>query len=102
MKQSFSDAPIKVCPECDGHTHKVIGPVGVVFKGSGFYVTDSRSDRASLTGSGKKRGDETGTSADTSDKNTQAQTQSQTTDDKGTSQSTTTTSSPKIQRIRSK
>jgi putative FmdB family regulatory protein len=56
-KQSFTDAPIDVCPECSGHTHKVIGPVGVVFKGSGFYVTDSRSNRSSLTGSSKKKED---------------------------------------------
>ncbi|GAB4573289.1 MAG: hypothetical protein Kow0077_15210 [Anaerolineae bacterium] len=54
-KQSFSDAPIEVCPECGGHTEKVIGPVGIVFKGSGFYVTDSRSDRSSLTGTSKKK-----------------------------------------------
>jgi predicted nucleic acid-binding Zn ribbon protein len=31
------------CPECDGHLHRVIQPVGVMFKGSGFYVTDNRS-----------------------------------------------------------
>ncbi len=54
-KQSFADAPVDVCPECGGHTHKVIGPVGVIFKGSGFYVTDSRSDRSNLTGSSKKK-----------------------------------------------
>lgn len=53
-KQSFTDSPIDVCPECGGQTHKVIGPVGVVFKGSGFYVTDSRSNRSNLTGSTKK------------------------------------------------
>lgn len=56
-KQSFSDDPITVCPECDGPTHKVITPVGVVFKGSGFYVTDSRSSRSSLTGKSKKESD---------------------------------------------
>ncbi|MBN1965204.1 MAG: zinc ribbon domain-containing protein [Anaerolineae bacterium] len=52
-KQRFSDDPITVCPECGGQTHKVIQPVGVVFKGSGFYVTDNRSKRSGLTGSGK-------------------------------------------------
>jgi len=42
--QSFSDAPLKRCPECNKNTlRKVIGPVGVVFKGSGFYATDHRS-----------------------------------------------------------
>ena len=43
-QQSFSEAPLKRCPECNKHTlRKVIGPVGVVFKGSGFYATDHRS-----------------------------------------------------------
>jgi putative FmdB family regulatory protein len=43
-QQSFSDAPLKRCPECNKNTLvKVIGPVGVVFKGSGFYSTDNRS-----------------------------------------------------------
>jgi putative FmdB family regulatory protein len=42
--QSFTDAPLKRCPECNKNTlRKVIGPVGVVFKGSGFYSTDNRS-----------------------------------------------------------
>ena len=42
--QSFSDPELKRCPECNKNTlRKVIGPVGVVFKGSGFYATDNRS-----------------------------------------------------------
>lgn len=42
-QQHFSDAPMTHCPECDGHVHRVIQPVGIVFKGSGFYVTDNRA-----------------------------------------------------------
>ena len=43
-QQSFNDPPLKRCPECNKNTlRKVIGPVGVVFKGSGFYSTDHRS-----------------------------------------------------------
>jgi predicted nucleic acid-binding Zn ribbon protein len=38
----MSDEPLKDCPECDGHVHRVIQPVGVIFKGSGFYITDHR------------------------------------------------------------
>jgi predicted nucleic acid-binding Zn ribbon protein len=38
----MSDEPMKDCPECDGHVHRVIQPVGVIFKGSGFYITDNR------------------------------------------------------------
>ena len=41
-RQHFSDEPVKTCPECGGHVHRVIGPTGVIFKGSGFYVTDNR------------------------------------------------------------
>lgn len=44
FKQSFSDDPLTVCKVCDveGQVHRVIQPAGVVFKGSGFYVTDTR------------------------------------------------------------
>jgi putative FmdB family regulatory protein len=50
--QSFTDAPVSVCPECDAPVRKVYGSVGVVFKGSGFYRTDSRkSATASETAS---------------------------------------------------
>ena len=42
--QSFSDDALTVCPECEGKLRKVFNAVGVVFKGSGFYRTDSRTD----------------------------------------------------------
>ncbi|WP_104105737.1 FmdB family zinc ribbon protein [Nocardioides sp. 616] len=41
--QSFNDDALTVCPQCDGRLRKVFNAVGVVFKGSGFYRTDSRS-----------------------------------------------------------
>src|SRR3954451_2896683 len=41
--QKFSDDPLTVCPACEGKLRKLFSPVGVVFKGSGFYKTDSRS-----------------------------------------------------------
>jgi putative FmdB family regulatory protein len=41
--QSFSDDPLTECPECQGRLRKVFGSVGVVFKGPGFYRTDSRA-----------------------------------------------------------
>ena len=41
--QSFSDDSLTVCPECEGRLRKVFNAVGVVFKGSGFYRTDSRA-----------------------------------------------------------
>jgi putative FmdB family regulatory protein len=40
--QRMSDEPLTDCPECDGSVHRVIQPVGVIFKGSGFYITDNR------------------------------------------------------------
>ena len=45
--QSFTDAPVSECPECGSPVRKVYGSVGVVFKGSGFYRTDSRSSASS-------------------------------------------------------
>jgi putative FmdB family regulatory protein len=44
--QSFTDAPVSECPECSSPVRKVYGSVGVVFKGSGFYRTDSRKAAA--------------------------------------------------------
>lgn len=41
--QSFSDDALTTCPECQGRLRKLFNAVGVVFKGSGFYRTDSRS-----------------------------------------------------------
>jgi putative FmdB family regulatory protein len=42
--QSFSEDSLTVCPQCQGRLRKVFNAVGVVFKGSGFYRTDSRAD----------------------------------------------------------
>lgn len=43
-KQKFSDDPLTICPDCQTETlRKVYLPVGIVFKGSGFYATDNRS-----------------------------------------------------------
>lgn len=39
--QTFSEASLTVCPECKGEVRKIYSAVGVVFKGSGFYKTDS-------------------------------------------------------------
>ena len=46
--QSFRDDPLTECPGCKGELRKVFAPIGIAFKGSGFYKTDSRSS------SGKK------------------------------------------------
>jgi putative FmdB family regulatory protein len=46
-RQSFADEPLTVCPECTGHVRRVIHPSGIIFKGSGWYITDSRKPESS-------------------------------------------------------
>jgi putative FmdB family regulatory protein len=52
--QSFADDALTVCPQCEGKLRKVYNAVGVVFKGSGFYRTDSREKSSSSTSNGSK------------------------------------------------
>ncbi|GAA5193072.1 hypothetical protein GCM10023322_54060 [Rugosimonospora acidiphila] len=47
--QSFSDEPLTECPVCEGRLRKVFSSVGVVFKGPGFYRTDSRDSSSGST-----------------------------------------------------
>ena len=56
QQQKFTDKPLKNCPECGLPTlHKVYSPVGVIYKGSGFYSTDHRSSSSNLSyNKGKK------------------------------------------------
>jgi len=44
VRQGFHDEPISECPKCRGKARRVIRSVPIIFKGSGFYVTDSRPD----------------------------------------------------------
>lgn len=46
--QHFSEEPLTTCPECHGSVRRIIHSVRVIFKGSGFYVTDNRGDSSSL------------------------------------------------------
>ena len=48
--QKFSDAPLTTCPKCRGQLHRVIHASGIVFKGSGWYITDSRKGTSSPSG----------------------------------------------------
>jgi putative FmdB family regulatory protein len=70
--QSFSDDSLTVCPECEGRLRKVFNAVGVVFKGSGFYRTDSRSQNASKSesSSSASSSSDSGSSSTTSSSST--------------------------------
>ncbi|HYR17307.1 MAG TPA: FmdB family zinc ribbon protein [Mycobacterium sp.] len=86
--QAFSDAALTTCPECNGRLRKLFGNVGVVFKGSGFYRTDSReSAKSSATSSsnGAASGSES-TSSSSSEKS--SSTSSSSSSDSNSSSST--------------
>ncbi|MEM7111287.1 MAG: FmdB family zinc ribbon protein [Chloroflexota bacterium] len=53
-RQRMSDDPLKDCPVCEGEVRRVVRSVGVVFKGSGFYVTDNRNGNNAKGNSSKK------------------------------------------------
>jgi putative FmdB family regulatory protein len=65
--QSFTDDALTECPQCDGRLRKLFNAVGVVFKGSGFYRTDSRSGSTSSTSEGSPSSD-SGSSGSTATK----------------------------------
>ena len=62
--QKFTDDALTTCPSCGGTLRKVFGAVGISFKGSGFYKTDSRGGSAKANGTGTS--ESTTPSADTS------------------------------------
>jgi putative FmdB family regulatory protein len=53
-RQGFDDPAITVCPECEGAVHRLIQPAGVIFKGSGFYVTDNKGSSHNVASSSTK------------------------------------------------
>jgi len=66
--QKFSDPPLTVCAACGGKLRKVFSPVGIVFKGSGFYRTDSRnSSSARVDGKKDKAASESSSSTTSGD-----------------------------------
>ncbi len=62
--QAFSDSSLTDCPECTGRLRKLFSSVGIVFKGSGFYRTDSRSDPVESSGEGKNESKSDSTKSD--------------------------------------
>ncbi len=67
--QRFADDPLRACPDCVGQVHRVIHPVGVVFKGSGWYINDSRPGNSSTTlDSSSDKSESNGASSDATKK----------------------------------
>lgn len=67
VRQRIVDDPITVCPSCGGPTKRVLHAAGIIFKGSGWYITDSRSSEssASTTSNDKSSTDTSSTKKDT-------------------------------------
>jgi putative FmdB family regulatory protein len=70
--QSFHDEPVRVCPNCGGETRRVLQPVGVIFKGSGWYITDSRKASGKTETDGGSSGSTSSSSSTTSKTETPA------------------------------
>lgn len=65
--QAFSDDALTTCPKCSGRLRKLFGSVGVVFKGSGFYRTDNRSESKSSSNGSSKSSESNSSSSSSSD-----------------------------------
>lgn len=50
--QSIQDEPVKICPTCGAPVHKIFHPAGIIFKGSGWYVTDNRKSSGATESTG--------------------------------------------------
>jgi putative FmdB family regulatory protein len=89
--QSFSDASLTECPQCAGLLRKVFSSVGIVFKGSGFYRTDSRSG-ASTVPAGEAAASSTSSSEGSKSTESVKSTSSATSSGSGSSGSSTSSS----------
>ncbi|MEV0359217.1 FmdB family zinc ribbon protein [Nocardia sp. NPDC050697] len=70
--QSFSDDTLTECPECTGRLRKLFNSVGIVFKGSGFYRTDSRGGSSTATDPAKSDSSSSGSDSSSSTSTTPA------------------------------
>lgn len=85
-RQSFTDPPLEECPHCGGKLRKLYSPVGIVFKGSGFYSTDAKKKSSTSSSSSGEAPSSTGDAGSSSD-------DTKTTESKSSSSSSKTTSS---------
>ncbi|OBJ45685.1 FmdB family transcriptional regulator [Mycolicibacterium mucogenicum] len=74
--QAFSDDALTECPKCHGRLRKLFGSVGVVFKGSGFYRTDSRDSKSSSTAAAPAKSESSSSSSDSSSSSSSSSTTS--------------------------
>jgi putative FmdB family regulatory protein len=82
--QAFSDDSLTSCPKCSGRLRKLFGSVGVVFKGSGFYRTDSR-EAAKSTINGSSSSSSESTTSSSSDKSSDKSSSDKSSSDKPSS-----------------
>lgn len=90
--QAFSDDALTECPKCSGRLRKLFGKVGVVFKGSGFYRTDSR-ESAKSSSNGSAKSSESSSSSSSSEKSGSSE-KSSSSGDSSSSSSSSTSSAP--------
>ena len=87
--QSFSDDPLTECPHCQGELRKVFSPIGIAFKGSGFYRTDSKGSSsvpaASDSGSKESGSKDSGSGGSSSEGSSSGSSGSSGSGDKGSS-----------------
>ncbi|TVR69096.1 MAG: hypothetical protein EA415_15360 [Sphaerobacteraceae bacterium] len=66
-KQKFSEDPVRSCPDCGNDVRRVLYPAGIIFKGSGFYVTDNRASNSASTSSSSNSGSSSNGSSSSSE-----------------------------------
>ncbi|ACZ91294.1 putative regulatory protein, FmdB family [Streptosporangium roseum DSM 43021] len=92
--QKFSDDALTECPTCSGELRKVFSAVGIVFKGSGFYRTDSRSSSTSTVSSGNTSSSSSSPAASGSSGSSTESASSSSSSSSSSSKTAKTTSSP--------
>jgi putative FmdB family regulatory protein len=83
--QSFTDEPLTECPSCGGDLRKVFGSIGIAFKGSGFYKTDSRAAASASSSSSSSATSGNGSSADSGTSSTSTSSDSSSSDSSSSS-----------------
>ena len=93
IQQSIIDDALTACPECEGALKKVFAPVGIAFKGSGFYKKDARPSSGSSSGSGRS-GDSSSGGSDSSESSGGSDSSGNSTGSAGAKETATTSASP--------